>query len=47
MSKTIMMYRTALFCQNRGIKHIVESFNKGEHIVDDNNDDNCYSILKD
>lgn len=58
MTKTIIMYRTALHAQNTrnstksfGLKascdDLITKFNKGEHIVDDENEQNTYSILND
>ena len=50
------MYRTALFAENRAnntsssiemsrCNDLVNNFNKGDHITDDNNNANSYSIL--
>jgi len=56
MTKIIIMYRTALFAEikrdaqshyfNRsGCNDLINNFNKGNHITDDDNEENAYSIL--
>jgi len=54
--KIIIMYRTAIMAQDKrnstksfALKatcdELIENFNKGEHIIDESNDKNSYSIL--
>ena len=58
MAKEVMMYRTAILAQNKSttetnsetlnkLKGVMISFNNGDHIVDNQNNENSYSILKD
>ena len=56
MTKIIIMYRTAIMAQTKRdntksfaekatCDELITNFNKGEHIIDDSNDQNSYSIL--
>lgn len=43
--KVIIMYRTAIYASKKDRIDIVNSFNFGKHVIDEENDINSYSIL--